>query len=124
MPVDSKTPGQRIIEAAEEALRFARGEDTGARVTVYQPARVQAIRKKLGFTQQEFAARFGVSLGTLRNWEQGARVPEGPARALLTIIDREPDAAKRALSAGAKNTRKKAKSEAPASQKRPARKRA
>jgi hypothetical protein len=57
MPAETKTlgpntPGQRIIEAAEEALRFARGENTGARVTVYKAADVQAIRKKLGFTQQ------------------------------------------------------------------------
>ena len=97
MPADAKTPGQRVIQAAEEALRFARGEDTGARVTVYDAADVQVIRKKLGFTQQEFASHFGVSLGTLRNWEQGARIPEGPAQVLLTVIDRIPEAVKRAL---------------------------
>lgn len=101
MVVTRKTPGQQIIEAAEEALRFARGEDTGARVTVIEVPDVPAIRKKLGFTQEEFASRFGVSLGTLRNWEQGVRFPDGPARVLLTLIDREPEAVKRALSAPA-----------------------
>jgi putative transcriptional regulator len=91
------TPGRQIIEAANEALRFARGEETGARVTVVEVPDVPAIRKKLGFTQEQFAERFGVSVGTLRNWEQGSRSPEGPARVLLTVIDREPAAVKRAL---------------------------
>ncbi len=94
-----KTPGQQIIEAAEEALRFARGEDTGARVTVIEVPDVPAIRKKLGLSQEEFAQRFGVSLGTLRNWEQGVRLPEGPARVLLKVIEKEPAAVKRALAA-------------------------
>jgi putative transcriptional regulator len=89
--------GRKIIEGLEEALRYARGEDTGARVTIVEVPDVPAIRKKLGFTQQQFAQRFGVSLGTLRNWEQGLRLPEGPARVLLTVIDREPEAVKRAL---------------------------
>ncbi len=92
-----QTSGQQIIQAAQEALRFARGEDTGARITLIEVPNVPAIRKKLGFTQEEFARSFGVSLGTLRNWEQGARLPEGPARVLLTVIDREPVAVRRAL---------------------------
>lgn len=100
MTVAKKTPGRQIIEAAQEALRFARGEDTGARVTIMESPDVPAIRKKLGFTQEEFARRFGVSIGTLRNWEQGARLPDGPARVLLTVIDREPEAVKRALVRG------------------------
>lgn len=110
-----KTPGQRIIEAAQEALRHARGEDTGARVTVIEIPDVPAIRKKLGFTQQEFAQSFGVSLGTLRNWEQGARLPEGPARVLLTVIDKEPAAVKRAL---ARNPTKRVTARAKAARKR------
>jgi putative transcriptional regulator len=89
--------GKRILEGLEEALRYTRGEETDARVTVIETPDVPAIRKKLGFTQQEFAESFGVSLGTLRNWEQGARLPEGPARVLLQVIDREPAAVKRAL---------------------------
>ena len=50
-------------------------------------------------TQDRFASRFGISTATLRNWEQGRRRPEGPARALLTIIDREPEAVRRAFGA-------------------------
>jgi putative transcriptional regulator len=60
---------------------------------------VKAVRKRLGMTQPEFAARFGIPVGTLRDWEQKRRRPEGPARVLLTVIDREPEAVKRALSA-------------------------
>ncbi|HEX2656518.1 MAG TPA: helix-turn-helix domain-containing protein, partial [Xanthobacteraceae bacterium] len=56
--------------------------------------------RKLKLSQREFALRFGFSLGTVRNWEQGHRTPEGPARALLTIIDREPAAVERALKIG------------------------
>jgi putative transcriptional regulator len=48
-------------------------------------------------SQDEFAAQFGISPATVRNWEQGRRQPEGPARVLLNIIEREPDVVKRAL---------------------------
>ena len=58
---------------------------------------VQAVRRKLRLSQREFALRFGFSLATVRNWEQGHRAPDGSARALLTIIDKEPDAVVRAL---------------------------
>jgi putative transcriptional regulator len=47
--------------------------------------------------QTEFAAWFGISPGTLRNWEQDRRVPEGPARVLLRVIERDPEAVRRAL---------------------------
>lgn len=58
---------------------------------------VRAVRKKTGLSQAEFARRFGFSVGTLRNWEQGIRTPQGPARALLLVIDAEPEAVLRAL---------------------------
>ena len=58
---------------------------------------VRAIRVRLGLTQSEFAVRFGFSVNTLRHWEQGRRVPEGPTRAYLMVIDREPRAVEKAL---------------------------
>ncbi len=64
---------------------------------VFPEPDVNAIRAKLGMTQDSFAAAFGVSAGTIRNWEQGRRQPHGPARVLLTIIEREPEAVLRAL---------------------------
>ncbi len=88
--------GEKVIQGLEEALQHARGGHIGARVWHAQD--VAAIRAKLGLTQAAFAEQFGVSVGTLRNWEQGLRLPEGPARTLLTIIDKEPAAVARALS--------------------------
>lgn len=61
---------------------------------------VKAVRKKLELSQLEFACRFGFNLGTLRNWEQGRRRPDGPARVLLMVIAYDPDAVMHALMAG------------------------
>lgn len=99
MPAARKTPGQRILEGAEEALRFVRGEDTGATVWQVPVLDAAAVRGKTGLSQEQFAQRFRINLGTLRNWEQGVRQPEGPARILLMVIDQEPEAVDRALSA-------------------------
>lgn len=62
-----------------------------------QPDDVRAIRQRLGLSQEQFAARFGFSVETIRNYEQGHRRPTGPARVLLRVIAREPDAVIRAL---------------------------
>jgi putative transcriptional regulator len=67
------------------------------RVCVPADVDARAIRRKLGLSQDAFAARFGIPVATLRDWEQRRRRPEGSGRALLTIIDREPEAAARAL---------------------------
>ena len=58
---------------------------------------VGALRKKLNLTQEEFAARFHLPLGTIRDWEQGAHRPDKAAQVLLTVIARDPDAVARAL---------------------------
>jgi len=58
---------------------------------------VRALRQKLKLTQQEFAARFHLPLGTVRDWEQGAHRPDKAAQVLLTVIARDPDAVARAL---------------------------
>jgi putative transcriptional regulator len=58
---------------------------------------VRAIRKRFGLSQQGFAHAFGFTPSAIKQWEQGRRKPEGAARSLLRIIDREPDAVKRAL---------------------------
>jgi putative transcriptional regulator len=57
------------------------------------------IRRSLELTQEEFAARFHIPLGTLRDWEQGRSTPDEPARAFLTLIARDPDHVRRILSA-------------------------
>jgi len=58
---------------------------------------VRRVRRRLGFSQAEFATRIDVSLETIRNWEQGKRSPTGAAKALLKILDRAPEAALSAL---------------------------
>jgi putative transcriptional regulator len=55
------------------------------------PTVVRDLRKRARLTQQEFAARLGVPVETIRNWEQGKRMPRGPARALLAVIAHAPE---------------------------------
>ncbi len=91
----------KILRGMREAVGFARGEPIAARETAVdvQDVDVRTIRKRLGLTQDEFAIRFGFSSGSIRNWEQGHRKPQGPARVLLKVIEKEPEAVNRALSA-------------------------
>lgn len=88
-----------IKRGLEEALAYARGEADKSRYRVHVPQTidVRAIRTQLKMTQEEFAARFGFSVNTLRHWEQGKRQPEGSARAYLTVISRAPKSVRRAL---------------------------
>jgi putative transcriptional regulator len=91
--------GKRLIASVKEARAVLRGKARGSTMRVHVPADVdvRTIRKKLGVSQSEFAARFGISPGTLRDWEQRRKKPEGPARVLLKVIEKEPEAVRRAL---------------------------
>jgi putative transcriptional regulator len=62
--------------------------------------RSRTLRRALGLTQEEFAARYHIPLGTLRDWEQGRSEPDEPARAYLRVIARDPDGVCRALETG------------------------
>jgi putative transcriptional regulator len=66
-------------------------------VTAFKPADVKAVRAELGQSQEEFALMIGVSVATLRNWEQGRRTPDGPALALLRVAAHNPKAVAEAL---------------------------
>lgn len=88
---------QSIARGARQALGYARGARDGFIAHVPEQVDVGAIRKRLGLSQAEFAARFGFKLDALQNWEQGRRRPEGAARAFLRVIEREPEAVQRAL---------------------------
>jgi putative transcriptional regulator len=71
---------------------------TEARVGQLRPVpRVKTLRRALALTQEEFAVRFHIPLGTLRDWEQGRSEPDQPARAYLTVIARDPEGVQRAL---------------------------
>jgi len=80
-----------------EAIDHASGKETRISVHKPKPVDVKAIRKKAGMTQKQFSDVFGLSVGTLRHWEQGARNPQGPALVLLNVMDKNPKAVLDAL---------------------------
>jgi putative transcriptional regulator len=82
---------EELLASVRQAGRIRRGTLKPARTTVFRPADVKAVRAKLGTSQSEFALMIGVSVATLRNWEQGRRMPEGPALALLRVAAKHPD---------------------------------
>ena len=86
-----------LLESVREAGKIRRRKLAPSRVSLFKPADVKAIRTKLGQSQVEFAGMIGVSVGTLRNWEQGRRRPDGPALALLKVTAVEPFLVARAL---------------------------
>ena len=78
-------------------MAYAKGEREGFVAHVPETVNVKAIRRKLGYSQSKFARTFGFNLDAVQNWEQGRRSPDLTARALLRVIEREPDAVRRAL---------------------------
>lgn len=88
---------EELVASVRQAGRIRRGVVKPSRVVAFAPADVKRTRSKLGKSQREFALMIGVSVATLRNWEQGRRTPEGPALALLRVAAKEPRAVARAL---------------------------
>jgi putative transcriptional regulator len=86
-----------LVESIKEAGKIHRGEMSPSRKYVFAPMDIKAIRTRLSKSQEKFALMIGVSVGTLRNWEQGRRSPEGPARALLQVAADNPEAEDGAL---------------------------
>ncbi len=70
-----------------------------ARPLVHPPIDVAALRKRFGMSQAAFARTFGLSVGAVRDWEQGRCAPDRPAQTLLRVIDRNPKAVEQALAA-------------------------
>jgi len=97
----SKRAFDKIAAGLKDAIAIARGEADRASYRVHVPADVDVvrIRRKLKLSQSEFAARFGIAPGTLRDWEQKRKRPDGPARVLLMVIEREPAAVERVVRA-------------------------
>ncbi|TDR82986.1 helix-turn-helix domain-containing protein [Paludibacterium purpuratum] len=87
-----------IKQGLNEAIAHQQGRPADTVVHQLAPLDVKAIRAQTGLTQQAFAARFGVSLGTLRHWERGDRQPHGPARVLMLVIAKNPEAVLSVLS--------------------------
>lgn len=90
---------KKLLLSIKEAGEIRRGERKPSRVFRYAPMEVKKIREKLRLTQAEFAKMICVSLGTLRNWEQGRTYPEGAAIALLRVAESKPEAVLQALHA-------------------------
>jgi putative transcriptional regulator len=87
---------EQLVRSVRQAGRIHRGAKA-SRAFSFAPADVKAIRSRLRKSQSEFALMIGVSVATLRNWEQGRRTPDGPALALLRVASAEPKAVTRAL---------------------------
>lgn len=92
--------GDDLIAGLTEATAFARGAAIGARVTVVEVPDVRAIRRGLHMSQHAFADAYRIPLATLKNWEQGRRVPDGPAAAYLRVIARRAEVVREALREG------------------------
>jgi putative transcriptional regulator len=88
-----------IASDADTAPDKARRRDW-RRVLMPRVPDVQAIRRKLGMSQSEFATRFGFSVRTVQEWEQGRALPDRPARILLRVIEKSPKTVERAVAAG------------------------
>jgi putative transcriptional regulator len=82
-------------------MPLAASATTSAGSQMVKPPVVRDLRRRARLTQQEFAARLGVPVETIRNWEQGKRMPRGPARALLAVIAHAPETVFAALAPGA-----------------------
>lgn len=88
---------ESIAQGLREAIDLNEGKPVAARTHRPEEIDVANLRASLGLTQIEFAAKFCISLGTLRHWERGDRKPHGPALALLHVVAKEPQAVMRAL---------------------------
>ncbi len=87
----------RIVEL-RDGQEFPLQPAAFAPMEIDTPPTVRDLRRRAHLTQQQFAAKLGVPVETIRNWEQGKRAPRGPARALLAVIAHAPDTVFDALS--------------------------
>jgi putative transcriptional regulator len=98
-PKKRPSVGARIVEGLEQAIAWTRGKNDKARVTLVQApdVNVRKVRRNMGLSQAQFAAKFGFPPATLRNWERGRSRPDMPTRVLLAVIAKHPEAAEDVL---------------------------
>jgi putative transcriptional regulator len=106
-PLPDRTDWLRVDALTDAEVHAAAMADPDARpMTPEEMAkarrvpRVRTLRRALGLTQEEFAARYHIPLGTLRDWEQGRTEPDQPTRAYLKVIASNPEEVSRALAGG------------------------
>jgi putative transcriptional regulator len=90
---------QKLLKSVKQMGTIMRGEKLAHRKTTLTDPNVKDLRERIGLTQTDFSQMIGVSIRTLQNWEQGRREPEGPAKALLRVVERNPQAVLSALHA-------------------------
>jgi putative transcriptional regulator len=103
-PLPDKTDWARLRAMSDEEVTAGAMSDQDAQPmtperlrTARRLPRTKTLRRALALTQEEFAVRYRIPLGTLRDWEQGRCEPDRPARAYLTVIAHDPEGVKRAL---------------------------
>ena len=103
-PMEDKTDWARLRAMTDEEIMAAAMTDPDARPltdeqlrTARRVPRAKTLRRALALTQEEFALRYHIPLGTLRDWEQGRCDPDQPARAYLTVIAHDPEGVQRTL---------------------------
>ncbi len=82
---------ERLLASVKEAKEIMNGQKEPSRQFFIEEPNPKEIRAKMSLTQDQFAALMNISVYTLRNWEQGRRYPEGPARALLNVANNHPE---------------------------------
>jgi putative transcriptional regulator len=98
----NKKDFEGLMRGLREARAYAQGRPApGTKIHLRRRVDVSAIRARTGLSQEAFARRIGVSVGTLRNWEQGRRKPDGPAKVLLALLERDPGIVERTLAKAA-----------------------
>ena len=88
---------ESIARGLNEAISHAKGGKVAVKVYKPETVDVSALRRDMGMTQEQFAARFGFSVATLRHWERGGRSPQGASLVLLNVIKRAPEVVTAAL---------------------------
>jgi len=83
---------RELVASVREGGAILRGQAEASRAFVVEEPDVAAIREEYGLSQAKFAALLGISVRTLQNWEQGRRQPQGPAKVLLRVASRHPEA--------------------------------
>jgi putative transcriptional regulator len=81
-----------LVASVKEGEAILHGEKEAAHTFHLDRLDIKRIREGYDLTQEQFAAMLGISVRTLRNWEQGRRIPEGPAMVLLRVADKHPEA--------------------------------
>ncbi|WP_353218090.1 helix-turn-helix domain-containing protein [Sandarakinorhabdus sp.] len=94
----TKTAFDKIAAGLKDAIAYAAGDASRGRIAL--PLDVKAVRLAANKTQTQFASAYHIPVATLRDWEQGRRQPDAPARALLTVIAADPLAVEKMLASG------------------------